>query len=82
MILHTVLPEQCVLFPELAEQPQEFVEQGNAYFGVCRNGAQETLCRLVSTNPRDYLNPQYAPGVAFIRPNQSKTFEESTSFRV
>lgn len=81
MILHTILPEQCVLFPEQTE-PEQFCAKGTVYFGLCKDGTQETLCRLVSTNPRDYLNPQYAPGSAFSHSTPEKNFEECTSFRV
>ena len=80
MILHTIIPEQCVLFPEQIEE--HFFSIGNTYLGVRGDGVQETLCRVVSTNPRDYLNPRYAIGTVYNPLKQKKTFEECTSFRV
>lgn len=81
MILHTIIPEQCVLW-EQKQQAEEYYSQGAAYLGFRSDGSQETLCRVVSTNPKDYLNPRYALGTIKSQEKREKTFEEYTSFRL
>lgn len=84
MILHTILPEQCVLGeqPQQPEKYEKYVSQGSAYLCFRADGSQEMLCRVVSTNPRDYLNPRYSLGTVRPLGQREKSFEEYTSFRL
>lgn len=65
MIHYTVLPLEAVLegidhedFP----RPIEIAVNGVAMEVQPINAQQATIVRLISCNPQDYLNPQYAPG--------------------
>ncbi len=63
MILHTVLPIELVL--EGLDQDRRFVEVdiGGVRMQVEPVSAEEaTIVRIISTDPRDFLNPSLQPG--------------------
>ncbi|MFQ8599390.1 MAG: YlzJ-like family protein [Oscillospiraceae bacterium] len=62
MVIHSIMPIDF-----LVENPQapayETVEMGASYIVGQRNPkGQMTVARVISTNPRMYLDPRYSPG--------------------
>lgn len=65
MIHYTVLPLEVVMEgidQEEFPRPVEIVMNGVTMQVQLINAQQATIVRLISCNPQDYLNPQYAPG--------------------
>lgn len=66
MIHYTILPLDKVLegMEDLESGPQslEIVMNGVIMQVQPINQTQATIVRLISCNPQDFLNPQYAPG--------------------
>ena len=61
MILHTIIPPEQI-FPGDAPRGGECRRMHNNFIqGVNMNGVF-TISRLISTDPKMYLNPRYAPG--------------------
>ncbi|WP_303790606.1 YlzJ-like family protein [Anaerotruncus colihominis] len=61
MILHTIIPPEQI-FPGDAPQGSECRRMHNNFIqGVNMNGIF-TVSRLISTDPKLYLDPRYAPG--------------------
>ena len=60
MILHTIIPPEQI-FPGDAPRGGECRRMHNNFIqGVNMNGVF-TISRLISTDPKMYLNPRYAP---------------------
>ncbi|MCZ8519994.1 MULTISPECIES: YlzJ-like family protein [Paenibacillus] len=65
MTHYTILPLEAVMegWGETeVQQPVEIVMNGVMMQVQPLNGQQASIVRLLSCNPQDYLNPQYAPG--------------------
>ncbi|TVY10599.1 YlzJ-like family protein [Paenibacillus cremeus] len=63
MIHYSILPYETVMQGvEDVETPVEIVINGVTMQVQQINPHQATIVRLLSCNPQDYLNPQYAPG--------------------
>ena len=61
MILHTIIPPEQI-FPGDAPRGGECRRMHNNFIqGVNMNGVF-TISRLISTDPKRYLDPRYAPG--------------------
>lgn len=65
MTLYTIIPMETVLAGMDKVEQEEYVEV--SINGVTMqikpiNAQQASIVRLLSGNPQDYLNPQYAPG--------------------
>ncbi len=64
MILHTIIPlDQIMQQSDPVEY--EYREMHNTYIQGVNSNGKFTISRLISTNPRLYLDPHYAPGEAF-----------------
>ena len=63
MMLWTIYPAEVVLQAEEDPPRHEEVVMGNRIF-LCSQteGGQKQIQRLISTNPADYMNPQWQPG--------------------
>jgi hypothetical protein len=42
----------------------QWISGGGRFFQIAQTGGQKTISRMVSTNPADYLKPEYAPGAS------------------
>ena len=64
MIHYTVLPLEVVMegIEEMKADQMEIVMNGVTMQVKPLNSNQAAIVRLISGNPQDYLNPQYAPG--------------------
>jgi hypothetical protein len=63
MILHTVMPPELVWSPQAEAEPQETVVDGPRQVVVARGrDGVRRVCRLISTEPRDFLDPRWQPG--------------------
>ncbi len=65
MMLYTITPIE-ELFPEWFGGEQQFIEidRGPLHMQVEQfNGVQGRIVRLFSTDPQDYLQPAYQPGM-------------------
>jgi hypothetical protein len=63
VVIYTVLPPDEVMRQGEAESPHYFTIQmdGRTFVMESVNG-HARIVRLVSTNPADYLNPEWQPG--------------------
>lgn len=71
MIHYTPLPIESVFegYDESQSALEEIVFQGvSMMVEPQENGKQATIVRVISSNPQDYLNPDFAPGkvISFI----------------
>lgn len=65
MILHTVVSASLLLPQEPAPQGRA-VPAGGGYLGLSMGpDGRERVQSLCSTDPADYLNPEFAPGAAY-----------------
>ena len=65
MILHTILPLEAVMgTPAESARPKCFFV-ADGLVETDGEGTQMTVRRLISTNPKAYLNPLYTPGSPF-----------------
>ena len=64
-MIYSVIPYEVIMSGE-EELPQaEWISGGGRFFQVCRQGNERVISRMMSTNPADYLKPEYAPGTPF-----------------
>lgn len=61
MILHSVLPPEAV-FPECRKDAYEYKPFQNGYIQCRHSGDGYTVSRLISTDPRLYLDARFTPG--------------------
>ncbi|GKH46124.1 MULTISPECIES: YlzJ-like family protein [Anaerotruncus] len=61
MILHTIIPPEQI-FPGGENAAYEYQELHNSYIQGVNIDGKFTVSRLISTDPRLYLDPRYAPG--------------------
>lgn len=61
MLLHTIASKEEIFTPENNAQ-YSYKKQGNKFIQCVNYNNQNTICRLISTNPQDYLNPKYNVG--------------------
>ncbi len=66
MVIYTIYPPEVVLQAAQADERHYFTIdfEGRTFVLELVNG-QAQIVRLVSTNPRDYLNPLWQPGTKF-----------------
>ncbi|MBP1581242.1 MAG: hypothetical protein J6A26_02430 [Oscillospiraceae bacterium] len=71
MLIHSVMMLDALLPPQ--EPPSCSLQPlGNGWVeGVEQNG-QMTVRRIISTNPADYLKPEYMPGQLFVPSRRKK----------
>ncbi|HOP73873.1 MAG TPA: YlzJ-like family protein [Bacillota bacterium] len=69
MILYTIYPLEMVLEEESEEQTQEVEIKAGSVSLMCQclPGGEMKISRVISTNPQDYLNPQWQPGKTITR---------------
>lgn len=69
MILYTIYPLEMVLEEESEEQTQEVEIKAGSVSLMCQSlpGGEMKISRVISTNPQDYLNPQWQPGKTITR---------------
>ncbi|MEM1485427.1 YlzJ-like family protein [Oscillospiraceae bacterium PP1C4] len=61
MVLHTIIPiEQVMQQPDSVEY--QYKQMHNSYIQGVNSNGKFTVSRLISTNPKLYLDPHYAPG--------------------
>jgi hypothetical protein len=66
MVLYTIYPPETVLGPAQADERHFFsIDFEGKTFVLEMVGGQAQIVRLVSPNPRDYLNPKWQPGTKF-----------------
>lgn len=64
MSLHTIVALDDIFYqPATATQTQAL--GANRWVAVTEGAQGRQLARLISTNPRDYLNKRYRPGARF-----------------
>ena len=61
MILHTIIPLEQV-FSQPMNVTYEYRPMHNGYLQGIHSDGVFTVSRVISTNPRDYLDPRFAPG--------------------
>lgn len=66
MILHTIIPPEQI-FPGDNSAAYEYRELHNSYIQGVTIGGKFTISRLISTDPKLYLDPRYAPGGQFVK---------------
>lgn len=64
MLLYTIVPTQQLLMGGLAETPPEYElrQMHNSFIQGTQCGNDFRISRLISTDPRLYLDPRLAPG--------------------
>lgn len=68
MIIWTVMPEEMVLENIQVQQSPHYeeIEYGGTKLMVERmSSSQCRIVRILSSNPQDYLRPEFQPGVVF-----------------
>lgn len=61
MILHTIACKDMIFTPDDSSN-YIFKKDGNRFIQCVNSNNQNTICRLISTDPKDYLNPKYNIG--------------------
>ncbi len=61
MILHSIIPPEQI-FPDDGELEYSYQKAHNSYIQRVKSAGKFTVFRLISTDPRLYLDPRYAPG--------------------
>ncbi len=75
MVLYSIYPPEVVLGqPESAGPNYMSVEMDGRSFLLEAADGQMRIVRLMSTDPRDYLNPDWQPGKAFSFGAHPQTF--------
>ena len=64
-MIYSIIPYETVMNEEPAAPNSEWVSKNGRFFEVEKLGSEKYISRIVSTNPADYLNPAFAPGVKF-----------------
>lgn len=66
MVLYSIYPPEVVLTQAESSEPRYFTVEldGRAFVLEMKDGRAQ-IVRLLSTNPRDYLNSRWQPGAAF-----------------
>jgi hypothetical protein len=63
MVIYTVLPPEEVIKPGEGESPHYFtIDMDGRTFVMELVDGHARIVRLLSTNPSDYLNPEWQPG--------------------
>lgn len=66
MVIYSIYPPEIVLGQTEVSQPHYFtVEMDGKSFVLEMVDGQARIVRLLSTNPRDYMEPKYQPGTTF-----------------
>ncbi len=68
MILHTIVPLEQVFSQPAPEY--RYRQMNNSYIEERREGDGYVISRVLSTNPRMYLNPNYQPGAVMKTPER------------
>lgn len=64
MIIHSIVPAEFI--EDQGQPPQsKCVKCEYGFVQVVKGAEGWAVNRLISTNPADYLNPQYSPGTKF-----------------
>jgi hypothetical protein len=61
MIIHSVTPIDMLLYPETSARPETMPFSDGLLEGV-KNQDGFTISRVISTNPKVFLDNRYAPG--------------------
>ena len=64
MILWTIAEYENV-FPRSKAAEGKTVPLAHGFLELVRQGEQYAVSRLISTDPKDYLNPVYSPRAAY-----------------
>lgn len=69
MILYTIYPLEMVLSEEDEEQSRDVEIRTGSVSLMCQSmpGGEMKITRIISTNPQDYLNPEWQPGKTLTR---------------
>ncbi len=69
MILYTIYPLEMVFEDENEEQPRDVEIKAGLVSLMCQSmpGGEMKITRIISTNPQDYLNPEWQPGKTLVR---------------
>lgn len=63
MILYTIMPPEWVWSPPGEAEATEVVAQGTRQVVLARGtDGSRRVARLISTEPRDFLDPRWQPG--------------------
>ncbi len=60
MFLYTVAKPEMIFPPAEVEYTEMWLN--SRHLSVANIGGRKVVSRLISTNPKDYLNPNYMPG--------------------
>ncbi|MDR1892590.1 MAG: YlzJ-like family protein [Oscillospiraceae bacterium] len=62
-MIYSVIPYDIIM--SAGDCPgSQWISGGGRFFQIAQTGGQKTISRMVSTNPADYLKPEYAPGAS------------------
>ena len=60
-MIYSIVPYE-VMMAAGQDTSAEWVKQDGRFFEVIRQGDCKVISRMMSTDPKDYLNPVYTPG--------------------
>ena len=62
-MIHSIIPHELL---EEQNPPQfEWICRDNRFFALLEQNGIKYISRIFSTDPNDYLNPEFAPGSKF-----------------
>ena len=60
-LIYSIVPYEVIMSAG-QDAGAEWIRRDGRFFEVTRQGNCRTISRMMSTDPKDYLNPGYNPG--------------------